>query len=710
MSVALLRSSILAVLLPGLPLLAQTAEFAFADLAHHYATVEAELRRAPLPSNPQIAVRRLQTIELLHEYRMRGNFGDDASGSGSRNALFVDADGRRCAVAFLLDRTGRSDLTNAIAELRNDAWIVELASDPELRDWLQSQGLTVAEAARIQGPSWGPILQELSESLERARLERLAAETKPEGRPAYWRAPDRDRPTNPRPIGSGAGRPSAPTSGVAQRGGGTQATTLTAPEWIQWWEWNRDRFETPNQVAEEDSANTRARAISRDQAIEVLRELAANAQADVRAAANQALGRMLALNEADEKAHDATVREVRLRALSTAACTPKLKELHQFAKETLPALDGEEALVALAACACSTNDAFLGMLEPRLLEAFEATSPDTVAAAALAAANGSKPRLRELARQIVREDGVAWRRSLLVAALAKDASTDDVAALTVALGARSPSVRRAAAIALGRSRAELSLPALLTAYELEHEQGVKGMVLLAIGDLGGDVAADFLRKELADGPRALRVLAAIGLGLLARQHEEDDETVNLAAAMRADHNHDHAGGYLLALGLTGDARALPILHTELHGGATSSARGAAAGALGLLRDPASLPELTLAAEQDSCPWVRGQCAAALGRIGDGATDTLRNLLQTEANVDVRRAAAVALGDVGSPRAAAGLVAAARDSEASPVALVGVAIGLGRQFRLTEPQLPMVRSAMDPQAMPALIAWVAGQDL
>ena len=65
---------------------------------------------------------------------------------------FVDSEGRRCAVAFLLDHTGRGDLTLAVRQECNHAWIAGLANNTALQDWLQEHGLTLAEAARIQGP------------------------------------------------------------------------------------------------------------------------------------------------------------------------------------------------------------------------------------------------------------------------------------------------------------------------------------------------------------------------------------------------------------------------------------------------------------------------------------------------------------------------------------------------------------------------------
>jgi hypothetical protein len=57
-------------------------------------------------------------------------------------------------MAYLVDRSGRGDLVDRVASSRNNALIPELADDPDLRGWLDSVGLSVAEAARVQ-PSYG---------------------------------------------------------------------------------------------------------------------------------------------------------------------------------------------------------------------------------------------------------------------------------------------------------------------------------------------------------------------------------------------------------------------------------------------------------------------------------------------------------------------------------------------------------------------------
>ena len=57
-------------------------------------------------------------------------------------------------MAYLIDRSGRSDIVAKVASTRNNAYIRQLATDPGLIAWLDSAGLSVAEAARIQ-PTYG---------------------------------------------------------------------------------------------------------------------------------------------------------------------------------------------------------------------------------------------------------------------------------------------------------------------------------------------------------------------------------------------------------------------------------------------------------------------------------------------------------------------------------------------------------------------------
>ena len=123
-------------------------------LQHHFDSVDAELRSRNVSalSASQLA-RRTQLISWLREYRNEAIFPTNDRFSNP-TPFFRDKYGVLCAMGYLIDRSGRSDIVNAVAESRNNAYIRELADDPRLIAWLDSAGLSVAEAARIQ-PTYG---------------------------------------------------------------------------------------------------------------------------------------------------------------------------------------------------------------------------------------------------------------------------------------------------------------------------------------------------------------------------------------------------------------------------------------------------------------------------------------------------------------------------------------------------------------------------
>jgi hypothetical protein len=86
----------------------------------------------------------------LREYREAGSFPRNDRFPERAMPFFRDSRGVLCAMAYLIDRSGRRDLVDRVASTRNNAFIPDLAGDRELRTWLDSVGLSVAEAARIQ--------------------------------------------------------------------------------------------------------------------------------------------------------------------------------------------------------------------------------------------------------------------------------------------------------------------------------------------------------------------------------------------------------------------------------------------------------------------------------------------------------------------------------------------------------------------------------
>lgn len=127
-----------------------------ARLRAHFDSVDAELRLpTALPLTPAQHTGRATLIGWLREYREGGGFPRNDRFPDRAVPFFRDSRGVLCAMAYLIDRSGRGDLVDRVASTRNNAFIPELAGDPELRAWLNSVGLSVAEAARIQ-PWYGP--------------------------------------------------------------------------------------------------------------------------------------------------------------------------------------------------------------------------------------------------------------------------------------------------------------------------------------------------------------------------------------------------------------------------------------------------------------------------------------------------------------------------------------------------------------------------
>jgi hypothetical protein len=59
-------------------------------------------------------------------------------------------------VAHLLESTGRRDIVDRVARTDNNVWVSALAGDTAFTRWLDLNGITLAEAARIQVPYMQP--------------------------------------------------------------------------------------------------------------------------------------------------------------------------------------------------------------------------------------------------------------------------------------------------------------------------------------------------------------------------------------------------------------------------------------------------------------------------------------------------------------------------------------------------------------------------
>jgi hypothetical protein len=88
-------------------------------------------------------------VEELCAYIEAGRFPVNRC-SAAPTPIFVDEQGRRCAVAALMEATGDGALVEEVARSQNRARVRELVADPRFAAWLASHGLSAREAARIQ--------------------------------------------------------------------------------------------------------------------------------------------------------------------------------------------------------------------------------------------------------------------------------------------------------------------------------------------------------------------------------------------------------------------------------------------------------------------------------------------------------------------------------------------------------------------------------
>ena len=120
----------------------------------HLAEVERELLARDISDlTPSQRAARAARIAELRAYRERGVFPHNHDFAGERVPYFVDEHGTLCAMAHLIAESGSSDLVARVAATANNARVPELAGDSALVAWLDANGMTLAEAARVQ-PSY----------------------------------------------------------------------------------------------------------------------------------------------------------------------------------------------------------------------------------------------------------------------------------------------------------------------------------------------------------------------------------------------------------------------------------------------------------------------------------------------------------------------------------------------------------------------------
>lgn len=693
-------------------LLAQDPEAALvrtADQIAHYQRVERELRAAPAPADPQRAAARARAIELLHDYWSRAEFGENTDFPGRRQPYFIDGKGRRCAVAYLLDGTGHGALTERVAATANFAWVAELVGDRELCQWLDAHGLSASEAARIQDPGRGgrewPPPPPRSQPVDPVLTPRGGGRGGT-GVPADY-APPSATPTrgavpSAAPVANAGGaQPIAP--GAAR---GTALAELAAETWLPWFDLQVDRW-LPARTA--PAATTQSTGVDTLRA-EVAAKLAVaitDTDANVRAAAVWGLGQLGAAPAVLRPALLDPAYDVRCSAIAALAATDTAASVHLLLQladdpQTRPL---RPLVFAALACMRRADTVVRTMAVPAIAATDD---PELLGAVAAFARLRGNAELTAAALPRLGDATPVSLRAQVAGAFGGAVDLAAVAALTKAVSSRGPAARAAAAAALGRSGHELALPALLTAYEHEHDVAVRSELLLAIGEHGGLAARAFLLEQAASGPKILRGTAALALGVFARDRDDEGVRAAVRAGLAAERNRSATGHWLLALGLLRDVASRQLVEDGYRDG-DSLARAAAVWALALFEDPSQLPRLCEILRTDHCPLVRRTAATVLGRSGDvRAVAMLAASADGQGAVDVQQTIALALGGSGDRAAAPHLV---RLSTAGTAPVRAAALrGLARLVSSdASPRFARLGFQVDRRSLPPTVQWLAGLD-
>ncbi|MEM7204771.1 MAG: HEAT repeat domain-containing protein [Planctomycetota bacterium] len=644
-------------------------------LAQHYAQVERELRAADTGHlAPAQRDERQRLLERFRAYRLARDFGINADFPGHRMPYFVDAGGRRCAIANLLDHSGCGQLTLDIAARHNHAWAAELEPLPQLQEWLARSGFTFAEIARIQGPGargsggLGPV--PLGPQLGDAGLPAYdgpadAATPAPRGAvPA---------PTTPRARSPQPQPPTTPTRRAAPRG---MPITPGPVEWSVWWEWNRSQYLRPNRLRDGggpvtgpggDNDGSAFRAAARKAIQSTLVERLQDGDHAVRAAAAVALGR---LADADAVPHlcrmledpNFRVRNDAILALGATGSGQAVHALLRIATDGSLAPDGPEISpfarpLAVLGLGLARQYGYRGDLDAMVENLLEQTKgqkrEESGAAAMLYCSLSPSPRLAALARQIAgnsREDETLRSRAIEALAAAGADKADLARALRAVSGDRLE-LRRSAALALGVMEDARALPPLQTAFELEPELLTRAFLLISIGRRGDTSARDFLLDVLKSGRKSLRHWSALALGLLGR--EGDDELIRrrVRDARAAERNKSAVGAYLIASGLLRDRDSLPDLLEALTTSKSADVRIQAAQGLALIGGSAARRAIRERIKVDPCVYTQIALAEVLGFLGHPDDQVLLSEMLDEHRQDAHRARIVAaMGSIGTVEA------------------------------------------------------------
>ncbi|MFT7668886.1 MAG: HEAT repeat protein [Planctomycetota bacterium] len=612
-------------------------------LTSHYQRVEQELRVADVSHlTPEQQRKRLQALSWLRDYRVNGDFGINTLEPGVRKLYFVDESERRCAVAWLLDESGQEALVKGIAATSNHAYIAELAGREELQAWLSEYGLSVGDAARIQGPAW-------------QRPDTGGSTSRPSPPPAPPRLPSWGGPGDTSGGSSGPSTP-APSGPSAPRGGGANTPAPGGPSapnnpsaggpttygvgtdiWMTWWDLHKMDYLAPNLLKNwhgtvtgwtNDGANPLV--ALRASVVPALLKALDKGDAQLRGSAAIALGRIAgeeAIEPLIEHLTDPN-QEVRDRAILGLGATGSMRAAEVLLEVAKTGRTKEGAVIAydarslaILALAIGRRNGMSGYVDyslASLLEDVSGTDRYVVQGSGLLyqTMNPGDALGDWCMDHATNKKSVLGVRCRAVETLRTRNDDESLKVLLHHLSGNALELRRSAALTLGEFDHDLALQPLLTAAEVEKEPLTRAFILISIGRQGGDVARDFLENYLSEGPKMSRSWTALALGILARESGDEESRKAIRVGLASEKNREFRGAFYLAMGIAGDLDARGVLIDALKNGSSYEIRSGAAMGLGMLEDPLGMTALREQLAVDKCEYTRASITEAIAYAGD----------------------------------------------------------------------------------------------
>ncbi len=129
---------------------------------HTHLVYVRELLAARAPTAPELAGRRAELLGYLDDYIAAGTTPHNTYVPW-RSPVFIDAEGRICAVGYLIERSVGRALPELVAATHRLAYLEDIAAAmPEVRAWVASSGFALEELASIQPGYPGPDVQHKS--------------------------------------------------------------------------------------------------------------------------------------------------------------------------------------------------------------------------------------------------------------------------------------------------------------------------------------------------------------------------------------------------------------------------------------------------------------------------------------------------------------------------------------------------------------------